>query len=190
MVITSFFLNIDQQDEIREHGESNFKTLASLRPHYTIGKVYAYVPTYTHYCFVRNTFRKKRVLKFGQFKENPENITFFFYILGDCAAGHRAENRDKNRNVLVVPPDDNRPYLTSFQSNSTTDYINAVFVDGFCQAEAMIVTEWPMQSTVANFWSMVYDHDCSTGEKGFGDLKTILLADREPNVLKINNLPM
>ena len=26
----------------------------------------------------------------------------------------------------------------------------------------MIVTEWPMQSTVANFWSMVYDHDCST----------------------------
>ena len=72
------FLNIDQQDELREHGESNFKTLASLRPHYTIGKVYAYVPTYTHYCFVRNTFRKKRVLKFGQFKENPENITFFF----------------------------------------------------------------------------------------------------------------
>ena len=53
------FLNIDQQDELREHGESNFKTLASLRPHYTIGKVYAYVPTYTHYCFVRNTFRNK-----------------------------------------------------------------------------------------------------------------------------------
>ena len=84
------------------------------------------------------------------------------YTIGDCAAGHRAENRDKNRNVLVVPPDDSRPYLTSFQSNSTTDYINAVFVDGFCQAKAMIVTEWPMQSTVANFWSMVYDHDCST----------------------------
>ena len=85
-----------------------------------------------------------------------------YYSIGDCAAGHRAENRDKNRNVLVVPPDDSRPYLASFQSNSTTDYINAVFVDGFCQAKAMIVTEWPMQSTVANFWSMIYDHDCST----------------------------
>ena len=45
---------------------------------------------------------------------------------------------------------------------STTDYINAVFVDGFCQAKGMIVTEWPMQSTIANFWSMIYDHDCST----------------------------
>ena len=40
-----FFLHIDQQDEVREYGESKFKTLASLRPHYTIGKVYAYVPT-------------------------------------------------------------------------------------------------------------------------------------------------
>ena len=26
----------------------------------------------------------------------------------------------------------------------------------------MIVTEWPMQSTIPNFWSMIYDHDCST----------------------------
>ena len=39
------------------------------------------------------------------------------FSIGDCAAGHRAENRDKNRNVLVVPPDDSRPYLTSFQNN-------------------------------------------------------------------------
>ena len=30
------------------------------------------------------------------------------YTIGDCAAGHRAENRDKNRNVMIVPPDDNR----------------------------------------------------------------------------------
>ena len=78
------------------------------------------------------------------------------YTIGDCAAGHRAENRDKNRNVLVVPPDDNRPYLISFQSNSTTDYINAVFVDGFCQAKAMIITEWPMQSTIGKGASINY----------------------------------
>ena len=166
-----FFFNIDELDEIRDHGESNFKTLASLRPHYTIGKVYMHL--YLHsLLFRKKHLEKKDYSNFGEFKE--KNNTFF-NILGDCAAGHRAENRDKNRNVLVVPPDDNRPYLTSFQSNSTTDYINAVFVDGFCQAEAMIVTEWPMQSTVANFWSMVYDHDCSTGERGFGDSQQFCL---------------
>ena len=37
------------------------------------------------------------------------------FSIGDCAAGHRAENRAMNRNVLVVPPDSSRPYLTSFQ---------------------------------------------------------------------------
>ena len=52
------------------------------------------------------------------------------FTIGDCAAGHRAENRVKNRNVLVVPPDTNRPYPTSFQTNDSTDYVNAVFVDG------------------------------------------------------------
>ena len=25
------------------------------------------------------------------------------FTIGDCAAGHRADNRDKNRNVLIVP---------------------------------------------------------------------------------------
>lgn len=58
------------KDEVFELRQAEFKTLASLRPNFTIG---------------------------------------------NCAAGHQAENRDKNRNVLVVPPDDNRPYLTSFQ---------------------------------------------------------------------------
>ncbi|XP_029677428.1 receptor-type tyrosine-protein phosphatase kappa isoform X2 [Formica exsecta] len=53
------------------------------------------------------------------------------FTIGDCAGGHRADNREKNRDVLVVPPDNFRPYLTSFQGNSFTDYINAVFVDVF-----------------------------------------------------------
>ncbi|PSN58003.1 hypothetical protein C0J52_08106 [Blattella germanica] len=51
------------------------------------------------------------------------------YTIGDCAGGHRGDNREKNRDVLIVPPDNSRPYLTSFQGNNFTDYINAVFVD-------------------------------------------------------------
>ena len=84
------------------------------------------------------------------------------FTIGDCAAGHRAENRGKNRNSLVVPPDASRPYLTSFQNNENTDYINAVFVDGYRRADEFVCTEWPMASTLANFWSMVYDHDIKT----------------------------
>lgn len=71
------------------------------------------------------------------------------FTIGDCAGGHRGDNRKKNRDVLIVPrknslvyfiflyfsyftrlsADNFRPYLTSFQGNNYTDYINAVFVD-------------------------------------------------------------
>ncbi|XP_062547580.1 receptor-type tyrosine-protein phosphatase kappa isoform X2 [Armigeres subalbatus] len=83
------------------------------------------------------------------------------FTIGDCAGGHRGDNREKNRDVLCVPPDNFRPYLTSFQGNSFTDYINAVFVDGYTKPREYIVTEWPLQKTCGEFWSLVYDHECS-----------------------------
>jgi protein tyrosine phosphatase len=81
---------------------------------------------------------------------------------GDFAGGHRVDNRNKNRSILVLPPDIHRPYITSFQGNDCTDYINAVFVDGYIRANDFVVTEWPLPNTVQNFWSMVYDHDIAT----------------------------
>ncbi|KOC69840.1 Receptor-type tyrosine-protein phosphatase T, partial [Habropoda laboriosa] len=83
------------------------------------------------------------------------------FTIGDCAGGHRADNREKNRDVLVVPPDNFRPYLTSFQGNSYTDYINAVFVDGYTKPREYIVTEWPLRHTCGEFWSLVYDYECA-----------------------------
>ncbi|CAB3364623.1 Hypothetical predicted protein [Cloeon dipterum] len=83
------------------------------------------------------------------------------FTIGDCAGGHRGDNRAKNRDVLIIPPDNFRPYLTSFQGNSFTDYINAVFVDGYTKPREYIVTEWPLKNTVGEFWSLVYDYECS-----------------------------
>ncbi|CAG4986937.1 unnamed protein product [Colias eurytheme] len=83
------------------------------------------------------------------------------FTIGDCAGGHRGDNREKNRDVLVVPPDNFRPYLTSFQGNSFTDYINAVFVDGYTKPREYIVTEWPLIRTQGEFWSLVYDYECA-----------------------------
>ncbi|XP_046914794.2 receptor-type tyrosine-protein phosphatase epsilon isoform X2 [Dermatophagoides farinae] len=84
------------------------------------------------------------------------------FTIGDCAGGHRLENRDKNRDVSIVPPDNFRPYLTSVQSNDQSDYINAVFVDGYSRPREYIVTEWPLKKTMENLWSLIYDHDCNT----------------------------
>lgn len=84
------------------------------------------------------------------------------FSIGDCAGGHRVENREKNRDVSTVPPDNFRPYLTSFQTNDSTDYINAVFVDGYTRSKEYIVTEWPLHKTISDFWSLIYDHDCNS----------------------------
>lgn len=84
------------------------------------------------------------------------------FSIGDCAGGHRVENREKNRDVSTVPPDNHRPYLSSFQTNDNTDYINAVFVDGYTRSREYIVTEWPLHSTMSDFWSLIYDHDCNS----------------------------
>ncbi|XP_046442634.1 receptor-type tyrosine-protein phosphatase mu-like isoform X3 [Daphnia pulex] len=83
------------------------------------------------------------------------------FTIGDCAGGHRSDNRHKNRDVLIIPPDNFRPYLTSFQGNSFTDYINAVFIDGYTRPREYIVTEWPLPHTLGDLWSLVYDYDCS-----------------------------
>ena len=40
-----------------------------------------------------------------------------------CTALHQPEL------YLSIPADNFRPYITSFQGNNCTDYINAVFVD-------------------------------------------------------------
>jgi len=111
---------------------------------------------------------KERGVKDKQTKKNAYQMEYGLicnqtprFTIGDCAAGHRADNRDKNRNVLIVPPDNFRPYVTSFQGNNCTDYINAVFVDGYTHPREYIVTEWPLPSTCSDIWSLVYDHDCS-----------------------------
>ncbi|CAJ0581842.1 unnamed protein product, partial [Mesorhabditis spiculigera] len=83
--------------------------------------------------------------------------------IGDCAGGHRLENRGKNRDVMVVPPDHARPYLQTLHGESKDyTYINAVEVDGFTRKGEFIVTEWPKQATIDSFWTLIYDHSCHT----------------------------
>nr|CDS30382.1 receptor type tyrosine protein phosphatase [Hymenolepis microstoma] len=81
--------------------------------------------------------------------------------VGECAGGHRIENRRKSRNVLIQPPERARPYLTTQDSGDQNDYINAVFVDGYREKNQYIVTQWPLISTISDFWCLVVDFQVS-----------------------------
>ncbi|KAL5022618.1 hypothetical protein ScPMuIL_001773 [Solemya velum] len=79
--------------------------------------------------------------------------------IGDCAGGHRSENRSKSRDIMLLPPEQARPYLLTAESGDNgTDFINAVFVDGYYQENNFLVTQWPMHNTVSDIWRLIYDY--------------------------------
>ncbi|CAN8003799.1 unnamed protein product, partial [Ixodes hexagonus] len=134
----------------------------TLNEAYVCGKTWFPVSELSEQLKFKST--KNPVTRVNEYQREYEKICKMSSKLsiGDCAGGHRPENRDKNRDVATVPPDNFRPYLTSFQSNDNTDYINAVFVDGYSRSKEYIVTEWPMVRTAQDLWSLVYDHDCNS----------------------------
>ena len=61
----------------------------------------------------------------------------------------------------IIPLDNlARPYLMTYIPGSS-DYINAVFSDGYKHRDALIITQMPLPQTVADFWAMCFDHECS-----------------------------
>ncbi|CAD5211604.1 unnamed protein product [Bursaphelenchus okinawaensis] len=112
-------------------------------------------------------YRSRKDRELMELQDNHENKLLLMLTsslrIGDCAGGHRLENRGKNRDVMVVPPDHARPYLQTLHGESKDyTYINAVEVDGFTRKSEFIVTEWPKQQTVDSFWTLIFDHSCHT----------------------------
>ncbi|KAE9548517.1 hypothetical protein FO519_008273 [Halicephalobus sp. NKZ332] len=125
-------------------------------------------PIQIHELKERSTmYRSKKDREKMELQDSHENklLTMLTPMLkiGDCAGGHRMENRNKNRDVMVVPPDHARPYLQTLHGESKDyTYINAVEVDGFTRKSEYIVTEWPKQQTIDSFWTLIFDHGAHT----------------------------
>ena len=71
-------------------------------------------------------------------------------------------NSHKNRNAAVVPVESARVYLTPKPGVDGSDYINATWLQGFQKLKEFIVTQHPLESTVSDFWQMVWDHNSQT----------------------------
>ncbi|VDD79457.1 unnamed protein product [Mesocestoides corti] len=71
-------------------------------------------------------------------------------------------NTQKNRypNLLdFLPPDCFRPRIPPGYNSveGTSDYVNAVYVDGLAVKEDLILTQTPMPNTVEAFWTLVFE---------------------------------
>lgn len=69
--------------------------------------------------------------------------------------GGGEENHQKNRSDLVIPYDRNRVILTPIPGREHSTYINASFIEGYDNSESFIITQDPLESTIADFWRMI-----------------------------------
>uniref|UniRef100_A0A0A9W4L1 Tyrosine-protein phosphatase non-receptor type 9 n=2 Tax=Lygus hesperus TaxID=30085 RepID=A0A0A9W4L1_LYGHE len=67
------------------------------------------------------------------------------------------QNQAKNRYTDVLCYDHSRVLLSVINNDTSTDYINANFVDGYKQKNAFISTQGPLQKTCDDFWRMVWE---------------------------------
>eukprot|EP00794_Sanderia_malayensis_P001275 gene1275-1406_t len=66
--------------------------------------------------------------------------------------------KNRNRNICVLPADNNLVRLLTIEDDEATAYINAAYVDGYKQRNAFILTQSPLNNTVMDFWRMLCEH--------------------------------
>ncbi|CAG2104328.1 unnamed protein product [Medioppia subpectinata] len=76
-----------------------------------------------------------------------------------CLSGELADNVPKNRCPDVKCFDETRVRLSPIDGQPHSDYINANFVS--YNQKLYVCCEGPLESTVKDFWRMIYEYECS-----------------------------
>ncbi|XP_076346363.1 receptor-type tyrosine-protein phosphatase S-like isoform X3 [Tachypleus tridentatus] len=73
----------------------------------------------------------------------------------------KAENIKKNRYGNLLPYDHSRVILEPLPGVSSSDYINASYIDGYNRMKEYIATQGPKENTFLDFWRMVWQENSS-----------------------------
>ncbi|CAL1275718.1 unnamed protein product [Larinioides sclopetarius] len=92
-----------------------------------------------------------------QFEKLRQLETPFFQQ--KCLAALTPNNKNKNRDPYILPPDDGRPVL---KTSPPSNYINAVYAYDYGVQNRFVVTQFPLPNTVPDFWQLLWDTESST----------------------------
>lgn len=68
---------------------------------------------------------------------------------------------EKNRNTDFIPLYPKRVKLPFLPGVEGSDYINATYLQGYNHTDEFILTQHPLETTVGDFWRMVWDNNSS-----------------------------
>jgi protein tyrosine phosphatase len=101
---------------------------------------------------------------FDHLKENSTNMDAEFRRLAEgvpviprTESGQNPVNKPKNRYQNILPVEATRVKLRSIAGVIGSDYINANYLDGFKVKGAIIATQDPLETTVGDFWRMIWE---------------------------------
>ncbi|KAI6656528.1 Receptor-type tyrosine-protein phosphatase alpha-like [Oopsacas minuta] len=76
--------------------------------------------------------------------------------------GNLPVNIGKNRSTHILPFNKNRVKLTMMPGVDGSDYINASIIDSYAFKHVFISTQAPMDSTICDFWRMIFERNVHT----------------------------
>ncbi|KAK9883918.1 hypothetical protein WA026_004860 [Henosepilachna vigintioctopunctata] len=102
-------------------------------------------------CYVRETIESGELMR--------QHALFSESHTQPCTYGSLVENKSKNRYNNLIAYDHSRVRLDKLPGNEFSDYINANFIHGYRIPNAFIATQGPKQSTLVDFWRMVWERN-------------------------------
>ncbi|XP_033636492.1 receptor-type tyrosine-protein phosphatase T-like [Asterias rubens] len=90
------------------------------------------------------------------FKNLPDEVLY------SCSVAKEEENKKKNRYANIIPYDDSRVILEKLANDPTSsDYVNASYIDGFDAPKQYIATQGPNTASVPDMWRLIWQENCT-----------------------------
>lgn len=98
----------------------------------------------------------------GKLETHFKMVTSFEPKDYNLLSARKSSNLPKNRSEEYLPVESFRVHLTPKPGVDGSDYINASWLLGYKKLCEFIVTQHPLESTILDFWQMVWDHNAQT----------------------------